>query len=659
MVSSGFQVLRQARAPVTAFKPATKASLQISGQICYPLCHRRSLTDQNGFSVLKQFISIAGLKLSECGSKVETVGKVSVYRSQSSRKYRGKQRRGEQWGALNWIDNVTHSGLSPLQIMATTLPMLISFAQDLTGIACTRTLGLLSLGAKIVKTVGSTGTLALALLTLFLFYWWRSAKPRYLNKENVPPYPARPWPFFGHLLMVRKDPRGTFLRWRRKCGDIFSLDFCGKHVVVLNGYDLLKEVLVRHADLVTVRPKTLMAVVLNEYNKGIINASGRVWKEQRTAALTILRAFGMGKNIMAAKIREEVDVYLQEISKLGGQPSDIRVLTGVSISNVICSIIMGQKFEHDDPFFRQMIGLVAKIVTQIGGTALLNHVPVLRHLPGDFFRARELQRNTKDVSEIFISPVIERHKANFDPNLEPSDFIDAYLSQIAHRDNHAKDKTSSLNSTLNDDNLNSVIKNIFAAGSETTGSTIMWCLLFLLHHPLEQEKVYRQIEAVIGTDRVPEMADRPHLTYLTAVIMETQRLASIAPFSFQRVVASDIKVKGYTIPEGSVIIPSLDSVLLDEGLWGDPFNFRPERFLDDNCAIVQPDYFVPFSMGKRVCIGEALAKMELFLYLSSLLQRFKVLPAQDGILPEIRAKFGMTCAPEDFTLRLVERTCRQ
>ena len=505
------------------------------------------------------------------------------------------------------------------------------------------------------NTLGSTGSLILLLLALITLYLWRSSRPRYRSKTDIPPYPTRPWPFFGHLLIVRKDPRGTFLRWRRECGEIFSLDFCGKHVVVLNGYPLLKEVLVRHADLVTERPKTLMAVVLNEHNKGIINASGRVWKEQRTAALTILRAFGMGKNIMASKIREEVDVYLEKIAELGGRPSDIRVLTGVSISNVICSIIMGRKFEHEDPFFRQMIGLVSKIVTHIGGTALLNHLPSLRHLPGDLFRARELQQYTADVSNIFISPVIDKHKARFDPKLEPSNFIDAYLGQMHARDNDTADKGSRLNSTLNVDNLNSVIKNVFAAGSETTGSTIMWCLLFLLHHPHVQDKLYSQIEAVVGTDRSPEMADRPHMPYLNAVVMETQRLASIAPFSFQRVVASDIRVKGFTIPTGSVIIPSLDSVLWDEELWGDPHNFRPERFFNENGSLTQPEHFVPFSMGKRVCIGEALAKMELFLYLSSLLQRFKVLPAEDDKLPEIRAKFGMTCAPEDFTLRLVER----
>ena len=513
--------------------------------------------------------------------------------------------------------------------------------------------------ATMFNVVGITGSLVLVLLALVTLYLWRSSKPRYLNKRDIPPYPVRPWPFFGHLLMVRKDPRETFLRWRQKCGDIFSLDFCGKHVVVLNGYPLLKEVLVRHADLVTVRPKTLMAVILNEHNKGIINASGRVWKEQRTAALTILRTFGMGKNIMATKIREELDVYLEEIAKLGGRPCNIRVLTGVSISNVICSVIMGRKFAYEDPFFKDMVGLVSQIVTHIGGTALLNHLPILRYLPGDLFQARQLQRNASDVSDIFITPVINRHKANFDPDQEPADFIDAYLNQMDARDANKAGKNTSaelkLNSTLSDDNLNAVIKNIFAAGSETTGNTILWCLLFLLHHPHEQEKLYAQIKAVIGTDRSPEMADRPRLTYFTAVVMETQRLASIAPFSFQRVVAADIQVKGYTIPQGSVIIPSLDSVLWDKELWGDPQNFRPERFFDENGALVQPEYFIPFSMGKRVCIGEALAKMELFLYLSSMLQRFKVLPAHEGPLPAIRAKFGMTCAPEDFSLRLVDR----
>lgn len=60
---------------------------------------------------------------------------------------------------------------------------------------------------------------------------------------------------------------------------------------------------------------------------------------------------------------------------------------------------------------------------------------------------------------------------------------------------------------------------------------------------------------------------------------------------------ADTKVRGYTIPAGAVIMPNLDSVLHDEKIWGDPQNFRPERFLDNKGNLLQREEFVPFSLG--------------------------------------------------------------
>ncbi|KAK3784523.1 hypothetical protein RRG08_020628, partial [Elysia crispata] len=118
---------------------------------------------------------------------------------------------------------------------------------------------------------------------------------------------------------------------------------------------------------------------------------------------------------------------------------------------------------------------------------------------------------------------------------------------------------------------------------------------------------------------------------------------------------ADTILEGYTIPAGTTVLPSLDSVLMDEDTWEEPLKFRPERFLNQG-KIVKPDAFIPFSMGRRVCMGEALASMELFLYAASLIKRFELQPCTPGLPPARHFEEGIVCAPSPFKLRFLERT---
>ncbi|NWI70083.1 CP2K1 protein, partial [Todus mexicanus] len=110
--------------------------------------------------------------------------------------------------------------------------------------------------------------------------------------------------------------------------------------------------------------------------------------------------------------------------------------------------------------------------------------------------------------------------------------------------------------------------------------------------------------------------------YTDAVVHEIQRFANIVPMSLPHETTEDVTLKGYFIPKGTYIIPLLASVLQDKSQWEKPDIFYPEHFLDSEGKFVKKDAFMPFSAGRRICAGETLAKMELFLFFTSLLQRF-------------------------------------
>jgi cytochrome P450 len=137
--------------------------------------------------------------------------------------------------------------------------------------------------------------------------------------------------------------------------------------------------------------------------------------------------------------------------------------------------------------------------------------------------------------------------------------------------------------------------------------------------------------------------------------METQRFASIVPVGFRREVNETFEYGGFTFPKGCIVWPVLDSVLLDKKIWGDPETFRPERFINEDGALLNREEFVPFGVGKRLCLGEALAKMELFLFLSALFQRFKVEPETPEKLPTLETSFSNVLVPQPFKVKFTER----
>uniref|UniRef100_A0A8C6ZJ70 Cytochrome P450 2J2-like n=1 Tax=Nothoprocta perdicaria TaxID=30464 RepID=A0A8C6ZJ70_NOTPE len=202
------------------------------------------------------------------------------------------------------------------------------------------------------------------------------------------------------------------------------------------------------------------------------------------------------------------------------------------------------------------------------------------------------------------------------------------------------------------ENLVACTLDLFVAGTETTSTTLRWALLYMAAYPDIQGKM-TEIDAVVGQTRQPGLDDQACLPYTNAVVHELQRFSNVIPGSVPRLTTRDTLLRGFFVPKGTVLITNLTSVLMDKKEWETPDTFNPEHFLKDG-QFRRREAFIPFSLGKRACPGEQLARAELFLFFTALLQKFTFLMPQDAV-PNLRYRLGITRQPWPYRICALPR----
>ncbi|XP_035827298.1 cytochrome P450 2U1 [Aplysia californica] len=498
-------------------------------------------------------------------------------------------------------------------------------------------LAVLDIGEGSLQTVLLGLLFALCVLTVF--NRWSQNSPR------LPPSPGLALPVVGHLYLLEANPRQQFLKWGEKLGPMFRLYMGNNLVIVLHGYDVIREALVTHADKFSNRPSTYISSLLAK-NSGFVTP-GTSWVKHRKVSTEILRKLGQSTGAVEQKVQKELRSLLSSLHAQTDCPLDASGILSQSVSSVFYSVLFGPDFRFEDPETESCMKLVAEQACLLEGMIALDFLPFLRYLPGDLFGLKK----TLEVREYVDSHLIRRQVASRREQScteEPEDFITYFLKN--------QDMQNGKNPELNEDSLVAIVFTLLIAAIDTTSISLSWAILYLLHHPEVQERCFQEMKDSIGLDRRPEFKDCGQLPYLEATILEVLRRASISPFSIHHTVTEDVILRGFLVPKDTIIMPSLDSALLSANVWGDPYNFRPERFLDDTGKrLVVKEQFIPFCIGPRSCFGEKLAKMVLMLFLSSVLQEFQIRSPPDTPLPSLKDTFGLNCIPQPFKVLFVPR----
>ncbi|XP_048827729.1 steroid 17-alpha-hydroxylase/17,20 lyase [Brienomyrus brachyistius] len=481
----------------------------------------------------------------------------------------------------------------------------------------------------------------LALLAAMLF--GPLCRRRCPTAPHLPCLPSLP--VLGSLLSLRgrQPPHLLYTELARDHGALFALYLGPHYTVVVNDFRHAREVLLQRGKEFAGRPKMVTTELLSRGGKDIAFADySPLWKSHRKLVHSCFTMFGEGSSKLQAIVCEEAASLCADLLAKTGQPLDLGLALMRAVTNVVCTLVFSSTYQPQDPELHRVMEYNRGIVQTIARGGLVDIFPWLKIFPN-----KDVMKLKKciGVRDELLNRKLREHKESYSPEVT-RDLLDALLKgQQGTRDE----------SRITDDHVLMTAAEVFGAGVETTSTTLLWMIAFLLHYPKVQERIQQELDEQIGLDRSPTLEDRGRLPYLESTLCEVMRIRPVSPVLIPHVALQDTSIGVHHIPKGTHVLVNMWSIHHDPQRWGDPARFRPERFLDNDGRRISPPWFLPFGAGPRVCVGESLAKLELFLFSSWLLQQFVFTVPQGAPLPDLQGRFGVVLQPQDYIVSVTPR----
>ncbi|XP_041463753.1 cytochrome P450 2J4-like [Lytechinus variegatus] len=486
------------------------------------------------------------------------------------------------------------------------------------------------------QSVSFYGLVGVALV-LSLFYW--------VFVQDTKRYPPGPTglPIFGNvfsLVFTKRQQHEVVNDWTHKYGPIFAFKMLGTRVYVLSDPGLISDAFHHSPDINDRSPMPIAKEIMGRGNTGLVSSIGDVWKEHRRFLMTVFKKIDSGVMRLEEAIGSEVETLLQEIEKKNGDSFDPCNPINIAVANIITRFITGVQYDHGDREFQDLIDRSDRIFKIMGPAGLFSVLPILAKIPSPV--KTEITSLSLEILEV-IRKSVEAHKSEFDPEEPAKDFISCYLKEIHRR------KEENNPGSFDEINLLASCFDALLGGWETSTTSISWITHTLAAHPEAQRQLRQEIYDVVGSDRPPSFSDRHSMPFTEATLAECIRLHPAAAMHVPHTASRDCKIGGYDVIKGSAVTSDLWYLALSRNRWKDPLDFKPDRFLDADGQFNKKLEPLPFGYGRRVCPGEQLARMEIFLLVTNLLQRFS-LSLPEGAPTSIGGKHGLTNKPNPFKI---------
>jgi len=484
------------------------------------------------------------------------------------------------------------------------------------------------------------------LMTLFLLLMFKLLINWFKKPEKFPPGPPTV-PILGSLPFLPGSGIEKFVsEYIASFGKVTGLVAGSNYIVMINDWKLAKSLFAKEEFSGRLRNyTTLWARSVGGRNLGLVFTDGQFYWNQKHFAVKHLKNFGFGKTSLQTVIVDQANDltnFLEKQSVVGNVEISNEVFA-TPVINVLWSMMAGSTFNRNDAKAQQMLNDLAYIFSsKILVTTLM--FPWVRYIfPSltGYKRRLELLARLRD----YFGQEIEKHEKELVEE-SPRDFMDVYITEMKRSNNPEFDKMQ----------LIMICLDMFGAGSDTSSSTLSWAVLFLTLHEEMQEKCAHEILERVPINEELRLEMTNDLHYCQAFIAETQRHAQVAVSSLMHKVTEKTNLPtGHQLPAKCLVQSNLKKFMMDPQLWKNPDNFDPDRFLNEERKFTKPEYFVPFGHGKRMCLGEPLAKAEIFIFFVSLVRKLKFQPTEGSSLDPKNYSSGFTKSPNKFNVKISAR----
>jgi cytochrome P450 len=397
-------------------------------------------------------------------------------------------------------------------------------------------------------------------------------------------------------LVTTDDPMSALVRLSEKYGGCIPVRLKNQKIWLLSDVDHFRHVLVGNAENYLKYFEGMKAI----FGKSMITVDGVLWQKLRAPQQASFHPsrFEIYFPYLQRAVKSKVERW-SELAKRGGEFELVEETWSLA-ADMVCKAL----FDRDMPYNPHVVFGAVKAYTDV-----MNHKSI---------RLRKVSGELKEITEEDAAKAIETWWE-----------VPELVIGAAPRDHRQDTLLAALEAAEADpdcpefDHQQVVdeMKQYLWAGTETTALTLAWAIYLTTKYPEVAEKIRREGEEAYG-DREPTWEDLQKLTYTRSVLQETLRLYPPI-WALIRVAAKDDTIGGHEIKAGDKVVLCTYVVHQNAKIWTDPQKFDPTRFSRERMR-ERPGYsYLPFSAGRRACVGGQLSLVENTLALTTLLRRFR------------------------------------
>ncbi|TBU50720.1 cytochrome P450 [Dichomitus squalens] len=492
-----------------------------------------------------------------------------------------------------------------------------------------------------------------SLILLFVKFQQSAAS---LRPGRLPPGPT-PLPLIGNLLDIpRVRPWLGFNDMAKKYGNLMHFRALGRSIIIINDPDTVMDLFEKRSTVYLSRPQTILSSLTGwEWNMAFF-PYGPKWKHYRRAVWAYYHP-----DVIAKYYPCQTENARRLLSKLFSDDTRLVEHVRSAIGATLVTITYGVDVTMDssDTLLSTFEEGVKSIQLFVSGSSVLEFIPILSRLPTwlpgtaylrDLARTRQATYRMRDVPWNAAKEALSEGRAS-----------ETIARSMVERLSHLSDDVD-----LGEEMVARDVSAISYAGKPSQTHAVL-CNFFVAMalYPDVQKAAQAELDAIVGQSRLPEFEDRDNLPYINAIIKETLRWHPAAPLGLAHRSTEDDNYKGYSIPEGSIVMVNVWSIMNDPAVYPGPEKFIPERFLKEgriDTAVRDPFAYL-FGFGPRICPGRHYADASLFITIASVLHTLNIHPPRDSngqpIQTELRTTSGLVVHIDNYRCTVTPRSATE